>query len=140
MEILETDGMKILNRDINYGTELEIPIIKRMEDYFGEVISKAEDRFSPFDAYSDNTKYEIKSRRNRYEAFPTTIISCDKTRTKGRLIFVFHFTNGLFFIEYKEEIFQQFQIQNVAAVRKGGLRTLKPHYFIPIERLIKINV
>jgi hypothetical protein len=55
-------------------------------------------------------------------------------------VFVFHFTDGLYFIEFNKEIFSQFQIENVSAIRKGGVRTETPHYFIPIERLKRIDI
>jgi hypothetical protein len=132
--------LELLNRDIVFGTGLEVPVINKLECYFGETIKKAEDKFSPFDAYSENTKYEIKSRRNRYNQYPTTIIACDKTRTAGRLVFVFHFTDGLYYIEYNKEKFSQFEIKPVSAIRAGGVRTLKDHFFIPIECLEKINI
>jgi hypothetical protein len=132
--------LELLNRDIIFGTGVEVPVINKLECYFGETIKKAEDKFSPFDAYSENTKYEIKSRRNRYNQYPTTIIACDKTRTAGRLVFVFHFTDGLYYIEYNKEKFSQFEIKPVSAIRAGGVRTLKDHFFIPIECLEKINI
>jgi hypothetical protein len=133
-------GLSVLNNDIAFGTKLEMPVINILEQHFNETINRAEDKFSPFDAYSENTKYEIKSRRNRYNQYPTTIIACDKTRTKGRLVFVFHFTDGLYYIEYNEEKFRKFEIKPVSAIRAGGVRTLKDHFFIPIECLEKINI
>jgi len=129
-----------LNQDIKYGTAFELPIIDRMSTYFGEQIKKSEYQFSPFDAFSDTTKYEIKSRRVRYCSYPTTIIACDKTRTEGRLVFVFHFTDGLYFIEYNKEKFDKYPIQNVSAIRGGGVRTNKPHYYIPVSDLTQINI
>lgn len=135
-----SSGIDILNKDIKYGTGLECKVINTLGEYFKEDIKKAEDMYSPFDAYSENTKYEIKSRRNKYNAYPTTIIAVDKTRTKGRLVFVFHFLDGLYYIEYEPVIFSSFNIQNVSAIRRGGVRTEKPHYFIPIENLTKINI
>ena len=134
------NGLSVLNNDIAFGTGLECPVIEKLSVHFGETINKAEDKYSPFDAYSENTKYEIKSRRNRYDQYPTTIIACDKTRTKGRLVFVFHFTDGLYYIEYNEEKFRKFEIKPVSAVRAGGVRTLKDHFFIPIECLERINI
>jgi hypothetical protein len=134
------NGLEVLNADLAFGLAKEDPVINKLATHFGENIVKAEDKYSPFDAYSEKTKYEIKSRRNNYNTFPTTIIAVDKTRTKGRLVFVFHFLDGLYYIEYEPTLFSTFNIENVSAIRRNGVRTEKPHYFIPIENLTKINI
>jgi hypothetical protein len=139
---LAGNGLEILNADLAFGLPREDAVITRLSDYFNERINRAEYQFSPFDASSETTKYEIKSRRNKYEAYPTTIIPVDKTeRIKGdRLVFVFNFTDGLYYIVYSKETFAKYSIQEVEAVRSRGVRTLKPHYFIPIGDLIQIKI
>ena len=134
------NNLDCLNKDIACGTAKEERVINRLATYFGEDIKKSEYQFSPFDAFSETTKYEIKSRRVRYNAYPTTIIACDKTRTEGRLVFVFHFIDGLYYIVYDPTLFSKYAIQNVSAVRSGGVRTLKPHYYIPIQDLKPIHI
>jgi hypothetical protein len=133
-------GLSVLNKDIAFGTQYERPIIARLESLFGETIHKAEDRYSLFDAYSVNTKYEIKSRRNKYTDYPTTIVAVDKTKTAGRLVFVFHFLDQLCYIEYNKERWAKYEIKNVSAFRSGGKRTDKPHFFIDIKDLTKIMI
>jgi hypothetical protein len=139
---LAGNGLEILNADLAYGLPKENLVISRLSEYFNEKIDKAEYQFSPFDASSETTKYEIKSRRNRYKAYPTTIIPVDKCeRIKGeRLVFVFNFTDGLYYIVYNKETFAKYNIQEVEAVRSKGVRTLKPHFFIPIGDLTHINI
>jgi hypothetical protein len=133
-------GLSVLNKDIAFGTQYEIPIIARLERLFGETILKAEDRYSLFDAYSEKTKYEIKSRRNKYADYPTTIVAVDKTKTAGRLVFVFHFLDGLYYIEFNKERWAKYEIKNVSAFRSGGNRTDKPHFFIDIKDLTEIRI
>lgn len=136
------NGLEILNADLAFGLPKEDPVIKTLSSYFTEDIKKAEYKYSPYDAFSETTKYEIKSRRNRYAQYPTTIIPCDKCeRIKGdRLVFVFNFTDGLYYIVYDKEQFAKYEVKEVEAVRQGGIRTLKPHYFIPIKDLTRINI
>jgi hypothetical protein len=136
------NGLEILNADLAFGLPKEDPVIKSLSAYFNEEVKKVEYQYSPFDAQSETTKYEIKSRRNRYAQYPTTIIPVDKTeRIKGdRLVFVFNFIDGLYYIVYGKDTFAKYEIKEVEAVRKGGVRTLKPHYFIPIVDLTRINI
>ena len=136
------NGLKVLNADLAFGLPKEDPVIKTLSSYFTEDIKKAEYKYSPYDASSETTKYEIKSRRNRYSQYPTTIIPCDKCeRIKGdRLVFVFNFTDGLYYIVYNKEQFAKYEVKEVEAVRQGGIRTLKPHYFIPIIDLTHIYI
>lgn len=135
------NGLEILKADLDYGLPKEDPVIKRLSEYFNENVEKETYQYSPFDAFSETTKYEIKSRRNRYLQYPTTIIPVDKTqRIQGRLVFVFNFTDGLYYIVYDKEAFAKYEIRDVEAVRKGGIRTLKPHFFIPIKDLIQISI
>jgi len=137
-------ALKRLSNDIEYGKKREPPVIKRLEGFFKETITQAQDQFSSFDASSTTTKYEIKTRRNRYSQYPTTMIGVNKIReydiSLGRLVFVFHFTDGLYYIEYTPIAFEKYDIQNVRAVRGRGLTTETPHFFIPIEDLIHIDI
>jgi hypothetical protein len=133
--------IQLLNKDIAYGTSLELSIIETLSKYFNEAVEKVKYRYSQFDAFSATAKYEIKSRRNRYDQYPTTIVAVDKTANiTDRLVFVFHFTDGLYFIEYNAEKFSAYDIRDVEAVRTGGIWTSKPHFFIPIQELTRINI
>ena len=129
-----------LNNDLKYGLGMEDRVISRLSDYFGETITKALDKYSPFDAYSENTKYEIKSRRCKHNTYPTTIIGIDKTRVVGRKVFIFNFTDGLYYIVYDKERFSTYEVKPVEAIRFGGNYTQKEHFFIPIGDLTRINI
>ena len=131
-------GLKILNTDITYGTSREDAVIEKVSAFFGETVTKVQYQYSPYDAVSDTTKYEIKSRRNRYAQYPTTIVACNKIRTEGRLVFIFHFTDGLYYIVYDKEKFSKYEVRDVWAVRSGGNRTCTPHFHINIEDLTQM--
>jgi hypothetical protein len=129
-----------LNKDIEFGLSAEPEVINHLSKYFKEEITKTEDPYCRHDAESQETKYEIKTRRNKYAAFPTTIIPVHKTKVEGRLVFVFKFTDGLYYCVYDPVQFALYEIKNVVAIRRGGVRTSLPHYYIPIKNLVKIDI
>ena len=133
-------SLKSLQGDIAYGTAKEDGVIQHLQVHFKESIAKSVYQYSSYDAESENTKYEIKCRRIKHDTFKTTIIGCNKTRTKGRLVFVFCYTNGLYYIEYNKEKFDTYDIKQVGAIRSGGLYTVEPHFEIPIEHLTRIDI
>lgn len=153
MNNLENSGLNntkdletILNNDLSFGLPKEDPVIKTLSQFFKEEITRATFQYSPFDASSKNTKYEIKSRRNTYSRYPTTIVPVSKTKNlsvNDRLVFVFNFTDGLYYIEYNSNTFSRYNIKQVEAVRKrNGVvgKTIEPHFEIPIEDLFLINI
>ena len=133
-------GLLILQNDLAWGVPQEPTVISKLALHFDEPIKKELAQYSKWDASSPTTKYEIKSRRNKYRQYPTTIIPVDKTEVSGRLVFVFNFTDGLYYIVYDKEKFDQYEIKDIPAFRAGGYRTLKPHYMIPIEDLTEIKI
>ena len=135
-------GLTVLNNDLKFGLAKEVPVIEKLSIHFEENIIKSEYQYAPHDAYSDKTKYEIKSRRNTYRAFPTTILPTDKIRELNgcRLVAVFNFTDGLYYIVYDPVRFASYEIKDIEAYRRGGMKTLKPHFHIPIGDLIRIHI
>lgn len=139
-KLISVTGIQKVQSDYSFGIAKEPEIIEKLSTHFNENISKCSYQYSYYDAESETTKYEIKSRRNRVGDYPTTIIAVDKTKTTGRLVFVFHFLDGLYYVVYEATQFSKYEIRNVSAYRKGGVKTLKPHYFIPIGDLIPICI
>ena len=73
-------------------------------------------------------------------AYPTTIVPVHKTNVEGRLVFVFHFTDGLYYIEYNTLIFKDFDIKPIVYVRRGcPIRPIN-HYHIPVHLLSRIDI
>lgn len=135
------NGLEILNADLVFGLSAEEKVINQLSLKFNENIKKTEDQYCRYDALGESgTKYEIKTRRVRMNAYPDTIIPVHKTAVEGRLVFVFNFTDKLAYIVYNETDFRGYKISNVSAVRKGGVRTSIPHYHIPIDRLLVLDI
>lgn len=127
------------NEDIN-----QIIFNKAFNDTFVNTKIKYNDQYCPYDYEGEttNTRIELKSRRNTYRAYPTTIMPISKvlnTHT-GRHIFCFAFTDGLYYIDYDNEKFSKYEIKMITTQRKGIVDKPKPHFCIPIQDLIKINI
>jgi hypothetical protein len=139
------NDLEILNADLAFGLPREDPVLEKLRIHFEEEIAKSTYQYAPHDGFSKTTEYEIKSRRNRYNQYPTTIVPVSKVRDmkRDRLVFVFNFTDGLYYCEYDKDRFAKYNIKMVEAVRKrGGVvgKTIEPHFEIPIKELIHINI
>jgi hypothetical protein len=125
--------------DVTFGLHNEPIVIHKLSQHFNEPIEKTTDRYCQYDAFSPTTKYEIKSRRCKSSTYETTIVPVHKVANiNDRLVFVFHFTNGLFYIVYDQQVFDTFEKRNVTAYREGIANIPVLHYFIPIKQLVEI--
>ena len=61
-----------LENDAALGLSRQPLVVEALTKYFDEPITEAKHKFCRYDAYSDTTKYEIKSRRCRYKTPATT--------------------------------------------------------------------
>lgn len=135
-----------LNADIFFGVSAEEKVINKLSVYLKDDIVKTselyDDPFKRWDAESlkDQTKYEIKTRRNALNKYPTTIIPVHKTEVGGRIVFVFNFTDKLSYIVYDEQRFSEYEVKDIRAVRRGGHYTLLPHYCIPVKDLTILDI
>ena len=135
-----------LRSDLSFGLANEMFVIEKLNVFFDEEEIKSSKElglgvYCGYDAESENTIYEIKSRRCKYATYPTTLLPVHKIKEGNkRLVFVFHFTDGLYYIEYKKELFDTFETRVVKIHRAGINDKPTPHYYIPILHLIKINI
>ena len=136
--------MNSYNNDYNFGKSKEaeaLPIIKK---YFNDdTIYQTVERFNPYDYIGKDAVYDIKSRTNTYNKYPTTIIKCyhlDKKPEDKDLIFLFYFTDGLYYIKYDRELFKTFDISELVRCKRAGITDYKEyHILVPINKLIKIT-
>ena len=126
--------------DLEYGLIRENNVLEKIRKYFNDdTISKTKDRFSKYDFESQTCKYELKSRKNTYRAYPTTIIPCNKI-VDGKLIFLFNFIEDLYFIEYDKETFDRFEKIEMRDYRAGRYGQTALHFAIPIDLLTQIKI
>ena len=125
-------------KDYQFGKQQENKQFETIKTYFKDDI-RATSKYCSYDFESDQCYYELKSRNNKYSAYPTTLIPFDKVKTNKKMIFLFNFTDGLYFIEYNKEIFKEFSLQPFQRNQRSDYNDKeKLYYFIPIDKLIKI--
>ena len=120
--------------DLDFGKLKEIEIKEILEGFFNTKLNTSS-KYGLIDFYNDDMYIELKSRRNAYSQYNTTIfgsnkIDCAKSLNK-KVIFVFNFIDGLFFIEYSN-IFDSFDLCEEYILRDGK-KELKTNYHIPIN-------
>ena len=94
------------------------------------------DKWCKFDYSCKEYTYELKTRTNRYTAYPTTMITCNKLE-KERIL-LFSYTDGLYYIHYEEELFKTFDTTMFS--RYGATWDEKMHIYIPIQHLTLIKM
>lgn len=129
--------------DLNYGIAKEEPIMIRIQNHFNKsklvnTKEKYGDQYCHWDFESeDGIKYELKTRRNRKNAYPTTIIPVHKAG-EGELYFMFEFTDGLYYIKFDKEVFKTFGTRMIQVKRIGRYDPPTLHYEIPVNLLEQI--
>ena len=127
--------------DYLYGKQSENKNLQIIKDYFNDDIEMLDYRYSQYDFKStkSNTIYELKTRRNNYSDYPTTIIGKDKINDEYNNIFIFGFNNNeLYYIKYDKELFKKFEIKLFRRFDRGNIDEEKEYIYIPIEFLTKI--
>jgi len=135
------NNVRSVVNDVSYGLHLQPIVIDSLAKYFDEAIEETSDKYARYDAYSNTTLYEIKCRRCSIHKYNTTIIPIHKAKSiTQRLLFVFKFNEGLFYIEYNLGLFQTFESKEITVYRLGSCPKPVIHYLIPTHLLIKIDI
>lgn len=136
-----------LENDLKLGLNKEDNIVQTLNAGFNDIFVNTKDKYGdqyyPYDFESENgVVIELKSRRNTYAQYPTTIIPVSKVLNRAdikRHIFVFEFIDGIYYTDYDKERFSKYEIKMITTKRKGIVDKPKPHFCIPIKDLCKIN-
>lgn len=102
-----------------------------------------EDRFARFDFFNCDYLCEVKSRSNRYNQYPTTMVGYNKVKMAEEdrdnpdinYRFYFVFTDGTYCWDYKEGEYQV----DMGGRRDRGLPEIKEYAYIPIENLYLVT-
>jgi hypothetical protein len=126
-------------KDLEFGLNKEKEILNLINKYFKRDIHKTIDKFCKYDFYDNRYNYELKSRRCSSNTYDTTLIPFDKLQK--RIIFLFLFTDGLYYIKYKKEKFNEFEIKEFVRNKRNDKNDIKKKYvFIPVNKLTKIEL
>lgn len=122
--------------DYLYGLRSETEIKAVLEKHFGRL--NTSDRYCPYDFYNDTYIIELKTRKCAYDTYPTTMITSNKLcmAPNKKLILCFKFTDGIYYIEYNESLFSNFERKMFSRAKLKWDE--KPHAYIPIQYLTPI--
>ena len=130
----------LFQKDLDFGFQKEDDLFSKIKDKYGENVCKTA-KNCRVDYESEDVLIELKSRRNTYSKYPTTMISKSKIdymlKSGKRSICLFSFTDGLYNIEITEDIINQFELREGGRWDRGRPE-INQYYYIPIE-LLQIN-
>ena len=81
--------------------------------------------------------YEVKTRRNKMNTYPDTMITTAKLSNDKPIILLFNYTDCLTYIRYDEELFSTFRRESFSRGRIN--EKASEHIFVPIEKLTVIK-
>jgi hypothetical protein len=117
----------------------ELDLLPKLQEYFNKDIQHIKTKYSPYDYKDDNTYYELKTRNNCLNEYPTTMIGYDKINKDKETIFLFKYIDGLYYIKYNKDNFKDYNLKLFRRTDRGCKEKLKYYIYIPIEDLIKID-
>ena len=123
-------------KEFKFGRDKENELFKKLNDFFKDDLKQSTKTFDCVDYKGNNCDYELKTRRNNYSKYDTTLITTKKLKNiKRPLILIFNFLDGLYYIKYDEK-FNEFKKQ---IIKRNDRNTYVEHTMIPIINLIKID-
>jgi hypothetical protein len=128
-------------KDYAFGTQKEMELLPKLEAFFKDSLTATTGRFAPYDYEGVTASYELKSRNNASTTYPTTCIGYDKVKTDHpkKQVYLFHFTDGTYYIPYDKELFSTFEVKPFLRWRDEWRTKPKDYLFIPVEKLIPIQ-
>ena len=130
--------MNKLQEDEKYGDENEIQYLDILKSQFGEDVTKIKNKYSTFDFTSESYIYELKSRRNTKNKYPTTMIGLNKLESAKKqnktVIFIFDFTDKKCYWKYNEKEFKKCNVQVGGRCDRGYVES-SMYVYIPIDLL-----
>lgn len=128
-------------QDIKFGLEKENENYEIIKNYFncGDLIKSS--KYGIIDFYNDSHYIELKSRRINYTDYNTSIIGKNKIdyfkKLKKECYIIINYLDGLYYIKYDSDIFNNFDIKNEVIIRDNKKEN-KINYHIPVNLLKKI--
>lgn len=132
---------RTLQDDLSFGYKNEEELIPIFNIFFNDTFRNTKDlyknEYCNYDFLGINgTRIELKTRRNRYNDYPTTLIPVHKCVNSNLVpnIFIFNFSDGIYYIEWNADKFNTYETKMILCKRLGR-NDYKLHYLIPIEEL-----
>jgi hypothetical protein len=139
-------AVRTFRDDYKFGVQSEQERIDAISNYFKVPLLKggSKDRFD-FKTACDTVYVELKTRTNRRDAYPTTLIPYSKieyanANPSRSYHFVFAFVDGLYTIQYDAELFKTFKVDVFCRNRRADYIDKPQMYcFIPVELLERVE-
>jgi len=123
--------------DLKFGFKQEDKLFPKICNKFGDDLIKT-DQMCRWDYESNTVVIELKSRRNKKNTYPTTMIGKQKVdlmmESGKRVISMFKFTDGLYYIEVTKDNICKFEIDRGGRSDRG-VDEVNIYYYIPVEML-----
>ena len=128
-------------QDYSFGKKQEDLLLIKINNYFKDNIKPVVKQMESFDYEGDHTIYELKSRTNKYSAYNTTLLGYNKIiDNKKKQVFLFSFIDGLYYINYNEEEFSNYEKKLFVRNSRIDYNDVpKLYIFIPVDKLTKIE-
>jgi hypothetical protein len=120
------------NERLKFGKQSELEQFPIISKFFNDNLKQTIGKYNPYDYEGDKYKYELKTRTNEYNKYPTTMIQ--KSKCDLNAVFIFKFTDGLYYIKYDEDKFKSYEVKKFTKYTK-----LIDYIYIPITDLIEIT-
>jgi len=132
--------------DLSLGYKSEDEILPTLNNFFSDEFVNTKELYGDkyfnydFEGKTSGMRVELKSRRNRFDDYPTTLMPVHKCVSMDLCpnLFVFNFSDGLYYTEWNTNRFNMYEKKMILCKRKG--RTdYREHYMVPIADLIRID-
>ena len=128
-------------QDLKFGLEKENENYEIIKNFFNCGELNKTSKYGIIDFYNDTHYIELKSRRINYTDYNTSIIGKNKIdyfkKLKKECYIIINYLDGLYYIKYDDNIFNNFDIKNEVIIRDNKKEN-KINYHIPINLLNKI--
>jgi len=130
--------------DLILGNTGEDEVFQILKTKYND-IQKTGSTYSIFDFQSKDNKLkiEIKTRRNCYNKYPTTMIGFNKIKKCNKpdttYLFIFKFTDRIMHIFYDKEVFKGFDLKLSGRWDRTKSGEVSQYLYIPIEFLTPLE-
>lgn len=130
--------MKTFEKDLEFGKTKEEELTEILKEFFDDNLKPVDkkNKYCKWDYEGDKYIYELKSRNNKLNDYPTTLIPYDKIIKGKKQYFIFNFMDKIGYIRYSKKKFKNFELKPFKRNFRGGYNDLeKLYYFIPVDKL-----
>jgi len=132
-----------ISKDYKFGIDKENLLLETLKEKFGNDLEKSTSKTSYYDYSNKDILVELKSRRNNYQKYPTTMIGENKikyflSQTDKTCYTVFSFTDGIYYCKIDKELLKHCKVKKGGRCDRGSYE-IKDYRFIPIEQLQQLN-